>query len=633
MRYIIALLLFLSNFNLFCSDNPAYKASLIPQILSKNAKAVIRTENTIIEVENNSAVEIHFIAITILNKNGYDHSIFDQLYNSYIKISDVNVKIFDTEGKKIKSYFGNDILDYSAINGYSLYEDNRQKYFDPQYRKYPFTVEISYKRKLKSLMFLSFWMPCNDYNVSVEKSKLTVIENEGATIRYYENNIPQTFKTIELNKTKSYSWEINNFSAFSKEDFEAPLEEFLPIVYLSPKTFEVDGIEGSFTSWQEFGKWIIKLNSKRDTLSPATVEKIKVLTTGLSEKQKIQILYEYMQKHTRYVSIQVGIGGWQPFDALTVDRLAYGDCKALSNYMYSLLKAVGISSYFTLISAGENAPHLLENFPSQFFNHAILTVPVEKDTLFLECTNPYLPYGQIGSFTDDRTALMITKNGGQLIHTKFYEPDQNFIYTKSYVSLNSKGSGIGNIKLLFGGVNFDNAKMLSIKSNDDIKKELYKELEISNFIINDFSFEQPDKSEPIILNSLNITIDNYATILEKKLIIPLNLANKLTEIPNITQDRKSDIVIRRPQTEIDTIVYKIPIGYKIENVPKVVSVSSSFATYSAICKITNENTIIYVRELSLNKGNYDVNESSKFREFYTKVSQADMAKLSIVKMN
>ncbi len=38
-----------------------------------------------------------------------------------------------------------------------------------------------------------------------------------------------------------------------------------------------------------------------------------------------------MQGKTHYISIQVGIGGYQPFLASDVDRLNYGDCKALVN--------------------------------------------------------------------------------------------------------------------------------------------------------------------------------------------------------------------------------------------------------------------------------------------------------------
>ena len=52
--------------------------------------------------------------------------------------------------------------------------------------------------------------------------------------------------------------------------------------------------------------------------------------------EKAKIVYKYMQEKTRYISVQVGIGGFKPMLAKDVDRLGYGDCKALSNYTKAL---------------------------------------------------------------------------------------------------------------------------------------------------------------------------------------------------------------------------------------------------------------------------------------------------------
>src|SRR5207244_663743 len=103
-------------------------------------------------------------------------------------------------------------------------------------------------------------------------------------------------------------------------------------------------------SWQELGKFQVQLNSGRDKLPDAVKQTVHQLTDQISDpKEKVRILYEYLQRNTRYISIQLGIGGFQPFDASFVASKSYGDCKALSNYMYSLLKEANIKSCYTQI--------------------------------------------------------------------------------------------------------------------------------------------------------------------------------------------------------------------------------------------------------------------------------------------
>jgi len=184
----------------FSKDEPTYKASLISPELLKNAKAVVRKNSVSIEVDGDKASENHTFVITILNKNGNDLSKFQELYDVFIRINSINIRVFDSEGKKVKTYFGSDIKDYSAINGFSLYEDNRVKYFDPEYKNYPYTIEFTFSKKLKSTIFLPIWQAYPDYNCSVEKSSLIVSLKNNTKIRYLERNVPQLCQ-VEENKT------------------------------------------------------------------------------------------------------------------------------------------------------------------------------------------------------------------------------------------------------------------------------------------------------------------------------------------------------------------------------------------------------------------------------------------------
>lgn len=109
-------------------------------------------------------------------------------------------------------------------------------------------------------------------------------------------------------------------------------------------------------SWNDFGKFIASLNKGRDQLPENIKVKVDELTRGVSDPlEKIIRLYGFMQQNTRYISIQLGIGGWQPFSAEFVGQKGYDDCKALTNYMQSLIKHAGIKSYYALIKSGDGS--------------------------------------------------------------------------------------------------------------------------------------------------------------------------------------------------------------------------------------------------------------------------------------
>mgnify|MGYP001126063175 FL=1 len=95
----------------------------------------------------------------------------------------------------------------------------------------------------------------------------------------------------------------------------------------------------------------------------------------------------------RYISVQIGIGGWKPISAEEVDENKYGDCKGLTNYTKALLRTVGIESNYCVVSAGSEIKDISEDFPSMQGNHVILNIPQEgKSDLWLECTSQDTPF-------------------------------------------------------------------------------------------------------------------------------------------------------------------------------------------------------------------------------------------------
>ena len=146
-----------------------------------------------------------------------------------------------------------------------------------------------------------------------------------------------------------------------------------------------------------------------------------------------------MQKKSRYVNIAVGIGGWKPMLASDVDRLGYGDCKALSNYTRALLEVVDVPSYNTILYGNRYKSDIQSDFVSMQGNHMILAIPHGNHYTWLECTSQDDPFGYQGTFTDDRNVLIIKPEGGEIVRTKIYEDVGNTQKDKGSYTIDENG--------------------------------------------------------------------------------------------------------------------------------------------------------------------------------------------------
>jgi transglutaminase-like putative cysteine protease len=630
--YNIVLLLLIYSSHLFCQQTN-YKVSDIADELKKNAKAVIRFKKVEFQVKSEQQATMNIsYAITILNENGIESSFFREYYDKFTRINNIKAVVYDQNGEKAKRVSSDDIIDHSAISGYSIYEDNRVKLIDPKYRTVPFTVEYSYQVQFKGFLYFPSWFLYDDYNISVERSGFHVVVPENYQFRYSEKNIDIEVKEFQTKGIKTYTWEVSDLPAIKDEPFSLPPEEYLPAVIMAPSDFELSGYKGNCDSWKSFGEWINKLNEGRNELSLETQNHIRELTKSAgNDREKVKILYSYLQNKTRYVSIQVGIGGFQPFEAGVVDKYSYGDCKALTNYMRSILEIAGIKSYYCLVYAGSNAPRMIKDFPSSQFNHAFLCVPVESDTIWLECTSQHYPCGYYGTFTDDRDVLLVDEHGGKIVHTKAYAQEENKQLRNIDVFLDGNGDGIAKIYTKYLGPFFENIHPLLLRDDFDRKKKMYDRIRIPNFEIINFTHELIKNRIPEVIENTEVALWNYGVLMGDKMFFNLNLMNQLVNLPNKMNDRKSDIFVRRSYIETDTIIFNIPEGYSVYKIPSGVTVSSKFGEYKTNV-ISNDTTVKFVRYFNMHKGTYPVSEYDDFVNFFESIFNEDGAKMILNKI-
>ncbi len=610
-----------------------YPVSAIPQELVKDAHAVVRLYEEQFTVKSSDrGIRREKKVITILSPKGIVHATEVVGYDKHTKIVSFSALLYDAQGKQLRKLKASEFTDRSAVSSISLYEDNRIRVADfSNQKQYPFTVEFEYEVSTVNMMFYPRFMPQGGYYVSVEKASLEVIMPAGLALRYREFNLEKGVAINQLSTQTQYTWSLHNLTAMSPEPYSPPYHELFACVFTGPSEFVVEGYKGTMNTWQELGAWQNQLNMGRDVLPLATQAKLKKMVADLeSTEDKVKKVYDYLQATTRYISVQVGVGGWQPFEASFVDSKGYGDCKALTNYTMAMLKVLDIPSYYASINAGEGARDMIADFPSKQSNHVILCVPLQNDTLWLECTSQQAPAGYMGKFTGDRYAVLATPEGGKLVRTPKYKMEDNRQMRKAIVRIDEKGNAKVTVRTESTGIQQDDLSgMLDNTTTEDRKKWLANHVDIPDFSIDGFDFEVTRSRIPSVTGKLDLTVNKCASINGKRMFIKPNLMNRWTSLPAKTENRKADVVLKDAWIDSDTVIYTLPKGYNLEFKPKDVAFDSEFGRYTSSVTVVG-STMTYIRTFNMKEGRFPAASYSSFLEFLKKVVKEDGVQVVLV---
>ncbi|SFZ90976.1 Transglutaminase-like superfamily protein [Flaviramulus basaltis] len=626
-------LLFLLSFLFTFSQENLYSSLTIPDNLKENANAVIRLNEITVSLRSPNELYVkEKRIITILNEQG-DRNIDAYLhYDNNVSIKTLQVLVFDAFGEEIKKIRTKDFKDVSAVNGGTLYSDSRVKYLEYTSISYPYTIEFISETTNSSTAFLPSFRPIDDYFVAIENSSYSISYSENISIRKKEKN----FEEIEIEKEDingHVAYKVKDVKAFKPEDYSPSLIDITPNVLFASKQFTLEGVYAEVENWNDFGKWMYHdLIKGTYDLPESTIIKIRDLvkdeTNNIDKAKKI---YQYVQDKVRYISVQVGIGGWKPFNASYVDAVSYGDCKALTNYTMSLLKAVDIESNYSVIYAGKSQRNFEKDFAIMQGNHAILSIPNGDETLWLECTSQKLPFGFIGDFTDDRDALVITPEGGEIQHTKKYKTEDNRQLVKGECIIDDGGAIQVNVNITSEGIQYNDKYWLETEIERDLDLHYKKRWRyVNNIIIDSFNIIN-DKSNIKFIEDISFNATNYTKKAANRMLLTVNVLNRNTNIPDRYRSRKYPLKIKRGFIDEDEVEIKLPEGYKIESLPKNIVLENKFGSFKTEIIVKNENTIIYKREFIIKDGDYPKEDYSNFRDFYKEVLKQDNAKVALIK--
>ena len=622
-------------FSVATAQKLEYTSQNIPDSLKQNANAIIRYNQVNILISSQDDMKINTKRIvTVFNENGMNAIDAIEGYDKRTKVTSIELTVFDENGKEIKRIKRKDFRDQCVIDGSTLFSDSRILFLNYTPTQYPFTIVYTSEVETSNTAFIPSWYPLSDYNVSLEKSILNVSCPVDLGFKRKEINF-SNFKVSKLVDTSErLNYELVGVLAQKPEDYSVSNLIF-PKLMMGLEKFNLEGVNGYAKDWKEFGKWYSeKILAGTTELPEETKAKIKTLVGEEKDVvKKAKIVYQYVQSKSRYVSIQVGIGGWKPMLASDVDRVGYGDCKALTNYTKALLDVVGVPSYNTLLYGDNTKTNIESDFVAMQGNHMILCIPSDNNTVFLECTSQDSPFGYQGTFTDDRDVLIVKSDGGEIVRTKIYEDKDNTQISKGSYTISPTGDFLGKISILSSGTQYN--KKLQIPNFLPHQKEShYKEYwdNINNLKLEKMNFVN-DKEKIKFTEELDLSAANYGVITNGKILFVINAYNHTSGNVKRIRNRKTPFEIQRGYVDKDEITIELPAHFAIEFLPTNFELNTKFGEYKTEIVKKNNSSLIYKRTMFLKKGLYSNKEYDDFRLFMEQVSKNDNAKIILTPNN
>lgn len=559
---------------------------LLPSVLCAQVATIVASD-TDIQISNPRSAVIHrHLVVRVNSEHGVTAGLFMCPCNDEVSLSKFSGNVIDAQGRELLRIKKSDLL--RSEYAQELRTDSYHYFFGYEAHNYPYTVTYDWEQRYDGgIPYLPAFVPQSQYDVDVLSASYSITSPSSYSYQCHaEGFTPQMHHEDLTNGMHRMRLNLTDLPVVTRYEYGSPLEQQVPQLYVTPDMFYMKGTRCDLSSWQQFGYWVYQLMEGRDKIPASLSNRLQALTdTCTTLRSKVEAVRQMMGQTTRYVGIQEGLSGYQCMSVDEVFRYGLGDCKALSNYLCSMLHHLGIPADYALISTSDS--RLREHPSLQQLDHVIARVPLPDDTLWIECTNPNYPYYHLPADLCDHEVIIITPQGGQLARTPALTDDQHCSHTQWQVSLNEQGLAEIHYEQLSSGWPFDQRLALMTMNPTDQRKAMVEELHLPKSSISQLTIQH--KQEQICL-SFDMQSQGYAKRTGNRLFVPL-CPNAFSGLRNPNQPPHDIYLKRSGYVQEDTITIHLPEGYAIELLPEPQSIETPFGSLTVTPTPLDESTV------------------------------------------
>jgi len=634
---VFAVMIFPAAIRLDAADAPAWMHALVSAPLPKHDEktdAVLLYSEEILNVQPNGKIkETDRAAYKILRPDGRRFGKLHFPFTPDSKITGLHAWCIPAQGKdyEVKEKDATE-RGYSDVEGGELYTDLRAKIMEIPAAEPGNIVGFEIEHDDRPYILQDEWFL--QQTVPVAEARYTLQLPPGWEFKAVWLNHEEIQPTPGGNN--QWQWEAKDLPAIRWEPDMPPWKGVagLMIVSLVPP----GGTKRGFLSWSDMGSWYNDLTQGRREASPDIKQEVAALTASASTSlDKMRALADFLQRDIRYVAISLGIGGVQPHPATEVFKHRFGDCKDKATLLSSMLKEIGVDSYYVIINTERGGvtpatpPHI------GGFNHAILAIrlpdgvsdsslvatvqhPKLGRLLFFDPTDELTPFGQLHGGLQANYGMLVTPDGGDLLRLPELPPAINGIQRSAQLKLSANGTLSGDVREVRIGDHASSqrwALRAATKDADKIKPiETVLSGSLGTFQITKATVGNLQKTDLPFVYNYSVVAQNYAkTAGDLLLIRPRVVGNQSSDVLETKEPRKYPVEFDGPSRDTDTFEITLPAGYEVDDLPPPVNADYSFASYHSKTEV-NGNTLKYTRTFEVKELSVPLSKVEDLKKLY-----------------
>jgi len=604
-----------------------------------NAVMLLDDQETTV-TENGDIVTHQRSVYRILRPEGRRFATLEVGFSSDTKINYMRGWSITAKGEEYEAK-NKDTLERS-LTTFEVFSDDKEKILLVPGADVGTVVGFEYEQRHHPYIFQDWWG--FQSTIPVEKSRYTLRLPQNWEYRASFINHAD-ISPVESGGT--YIWEASDMPRVQHEHNEPPyraLAGHAVITFFSEKAHD-----NTYKSWSDLAAWHARLIAGSFTPSTAMQQKVQELAPPtLPILERIKALAHFSQADIRYAAIEVGIGGLRPHSAADVFAHRYGDCKDKATLLKTMLEQIGVKSFYMPIH-DERGIFTAKTPPNLGFDHVILAIQLPESSfksplpalyedpklghlLIFDPTNDLVPFGQLPYYEQDSFALLVTENGGQLIHLPVTPAEMNTVHRNAKMSLLPDGTLLGEIEERRSGYLAMISRMYLRQSGLNDRKKMIEHFlgsDLASFQMDSFDVENADDIDKDLVFRYKFTAVHYAKNAGPLLLVRPRIVGEMAGALDSTKPRHYDYEFDAPFLRSDSVEIALPDGYSVDELPAPAHTVLSFAEYQS--KAENSGKVLkYNREYKVDTTSVPVDKIGELRQIFSTIN-ADEREIAVLK--